>query len=205
MIIVGAKGLAKEVLQIIEDNHQISDLLFFDDVNKNDSHSVYNTYSILRSDQEVKDHFVTDNQFALGLGNPRLRQKLCARFEKLGGKLISVVDKTISIGNYTEIYEGCTLMAGVKLSNGAKLGKGVLVYYDVIITHDVQIGDFVELSPGCKILGRGVVGDFVNVGAGAIILPDLKIGKSSVIGAGAVVTKDVPENSVVVGNPAKQI
>jgi len=43
------------------------------------------------------------------------------------------------------------------------------------------------------------------IGAGAIILPGITIGENSIVGAGAVVTKDVPPNTVVVGNPAKII
>jgi acetyltransferase-like isoleucine patch superfamily enzyme len=94
-------------------------------------------------------------------------------------------------------------MSGVKVSNGVKMGKGLLAYYDSIITHDVEIGDFVELSPGCKLLGHVKIGDQVHVGAGAIILPRLQIGEGAIIGAGAVVTKDVEPHTVVVGNPAK--
>jgi sugar O-acyltransferase (sialic acid O-acetyltransferase NeuD family) len=204
MIVVGAKGLAKEVLQILEENGEIDNLAFFDDVNLDRPQKLYDKYPILRSDEEVVKHFKTDHRFLMGLGNPKLRKQLCTRFENLGGKLTSVIDKSIASGNYTKIEEGCTLMAGAKLSNGVKLGRGVLVYYDCIITHDVEIGDFVELSPGCKLLGHVKVGDKVQVGAGAVILPRLTIGKGAIIGAGAVVTKDVRPNIIVVGNPAKE-
>ncbi|MFD6211495.1 serine O-acetyltransferase [Peribacillus sp. NPDC060253] len=46
------------------------------------------------------------------------------------------------------------------------------------------------------------IGDNVRIGAGAIVVGDIKIGNNSFIGAGAVVAKDVPENSVIIGNPA---
>ena len=49
------------------------------------------------------------------------------------------------------------------------------------------------------------IGDDVWIGAGAIILPGVKIGSGSVIGAGSIVTKDIPENCVAVGNPARVI
>jgi len=84
-----------------------------------------------------------------------------------------------------------------------KTGYDLLGYYDSIITHDVEIGDFVELSPGCKLLGDVKIGNLVHVGAGAIILPRSIIGEGAIIGAGAVVTKDVEPYTVVVGNPAK--
>lgn len=52
---------------------------------------------------------------------------------------------------------------------------------------------------------RAIIGDNVAVRAGAIIIGGVNIGNNVTVGAGAVVTKDVPSNSVVVGNPAKVI
>jgi len=49
------------------------------------------------------------------------------------------------------------------------------------------------------------IGDNVWVGGGAIINPGIKIGNNVVIGAGSVVTKDIPDNVVIVGNPARII
>jgi acetyltransferase-like isoleucine patch superfamily enzyme len=49
-------------------------------------------------------------------------------------------------------------------------------------------------------LGRGCV-----IGAGAVVLPELSIGSNSVVGAGSVVTKDVPDNCLVLGVPAKVV
>lgn len=47
------------------------------------------------------------------------------------------------------------------------------------------------------------IGDNVWIGAGAVICPGVTIGNGSVIGAGSVVVKDIPENSIAVGNPCK--
>ncbi|MFD0933338.1 acetyltransferase [Psychroflexus salinarum] len=205
MIVVGAKGLAKEILQILEENDEVENLAFFDDVNLDMPKKLYDIYPILKTDREIKDHFEVDQRFILGLGKPKLRKVLCERFEKLGGQLTSVNDKSVTKGNHVCIDKGCTLMAGAKLSNGVKIGKGVLVYYDCIITHDVEIGDFVELSPGCKLLGHVKIEDEVQVGAGAVILPKVIIGKGAIIGAGAIVTKDVRPNTIVLGNPAREL
>ncbi|MBL0225856.1 MAG: hypothetical protein IPQ16_09865 [Geobacteraceae bacterium] len=48
-----------------------------------------------------------------------------------------------------------------------------------------------------------VIGDNVWIGAGAIILPGVTVGNNSVIGSGSLVNRDVPENVVVIGSPAK--
>jgi acetyltransferase-like isoleucine patch superfamily enzyme len=49
------------------------------------------------------------------------------------------------------------------------------------------------------------IGDFTMVGAGSVILPGLNIGKNCIVGAGAIVTKNIPDNTVVIGNPAIKI
>ncbi|WP_394906952.1 acetyltransferase [uncultured Mesonia sp.] len=205
MLIIGAKGFAKEILQSL-DNKLLEPLAFYDDVNKDIPEKLYGCYPVLKKEADVLNYFhnVSD-KFCLGLGNPQLRLKLFKKFDELGGTLVSTIDKATNIGKYAKIGGGTNILSGVNISNGAELGKGCLVYYNVVITHDVKIGEFVELSPACKLLGHVNIGNYVSVGAGAIILPKVQIDEGAVIGAGAIVTKDVAANSVVVGNPAKPL
>jgi sugar O-acyltransferase (sialic acid O-acetyltransferase NeuD family) len=205
MVIIGAKGLAKELLQIVEDSNNTKNLVFFDDINLDEPTLLYDKYPVLKTEEEVINHFRSDNRFILGLGSPKLRGKLYKRFKAIGGELYNLIDKTTTIGSYVNLGEGLTLMSGVKISNGVKIGKGLLAYYDSIITHDVEIGDFVELSPGCKLLGHVKIGDQVHVGAGAIILSNVIIADNAIVGAGAVVTKNVNFGETVAGVPARNI
>ncbi|QYR24360.1 hypothetical protein KZ483_26580 [Paenibacillus sp. sptzw28] len=76
-----------------------------------------------------------------------------------------------------------------------------MISWDVtIIDSDVHKIDGVE-----QICGRIIIGDRVWIGHGASILKNVKIGDNVVIGAKSVVTKDIPANSVAVGNPARVI
>lgn len=63
---------------------------------------------------------------------------------------------------------------------------------------------FPELK-NADIFGRIIIGDNVHVGSGSIIMPGVSIGSNCIIGCGAIVTKDVPDNSVAVGIPARVI
>jgi maltose O-acetyltransferase len=84
----------------------------------------------------------------------------------------------------------------------------------------IKVGDNVTLAPRVHILAHDAstknilgytrvakvdIGNFVFVGAGTIILPGITIGNNVVIGAGSVVTKNIPDNTIVAGNPAKKI
>lgn len=80
----------------------------------------------------------------------------------------------------------------------------VILSYCHLIGHDAS-GSVIERVTGkpVDVAGPIIIRDNVFVGAGAIVLPGVTIGPNAIVAAGAVVTKDVPENSVVAGVPAR--
>ncbi|WP_316632862.1 acetyltransferase [uncultured Flavobacterium sp.] len=207
MLIVGAKGFAKEVLEVLHQLNQLENLFFFDDVNDDIKENLLDKFPILKTSQEVSAYFeATDNRFTIGIGNPILRKKLYDKFISLGGLFTSTISPLANIGSYDiEIGEGTNILSGASVSNSSKIGMGCIIYYNSIVTHDSKIGDFVEISPSATLLGRCIVGSYSKIGANVTILPDVIIGKNVIIGAGSVVTKDIPDNCVAVGIPAKMI
>lgn len=207
MLIVGAKGFAKEVLEICHQNNDLKNLAFYDDINDNVEGLLYETFPILKDVESAENYFkIIDRRFTVGIGNPNLREKLVSKFLNIGGQLTSTISSKADIGSYgVNIGNGANILDGVKISNDTTIGIAPIVYYNSIITHDVKIGDFVEISPDVKILGRAIIGNFCQLGSGVIILPDVNIGNNVIIGAGAVVTKDIPDNCTAVGVPAKII
>jgi sugar O-acyltransferase (sialic acid O-acetyltransferase NeuD family) len=205
MLIIGAKGFAKEVLQVFYQLKNINKIAFYDDVTTDIGELLFDNFPILKNENEVLAFFEKNgNEFTIGIGNPYLRYKLCQKFELLGGKYTSCISPQAIIGNFDiKFKEGLNILSNVNISNSVTIGKGCMLYYNVVITHDCCVGDFVELSPNAIILGNAEIGSYSHVGANATILPNIKIGKNVIIGAGAVVTKDIPDNCVAVGSPAK--
>lgn len=205
MIILGARGHAIEVLEVL-DNIQERELCFYDDVNTNAPALLFNRYPILRSESEALEHLRLDTRIVIGIGNGRLRERLAARAVAWGGTLHTVIAANARIGRYeVALGAGLNIMDGVLISSETTIGEGSLINARAALHHNVSVGRYCEVSPGAQLLGHVQLGDYSQVGAGAIILPHVTIGKGATIGAGAVVTRNVSDSEVVVGVPARAL
>lgn len=207
MLIVGAGGFAKEVLEILHQNKGSDNVVFYDDVSANVGVDLYGQFPVLKNEQQARDYFdKIDNHYTIGVGSPLLRKKLQEKFDRLGGELSSTISGRSMIGSFDVVIgKGCNILDGATISNSVTIGMGCIIYYHSIITHDCIIGNYVEISPGVRVLGRASIGDFSQIGSGATILPRISIGSNVVIGAGTIVTKDIPDNCTVVGIPGRII
>lgn len=201
MIVIGAGGFAKEIVDILLDTKKYNknNLFFFDDVNLKNN-NLYG-YKVIHTLEEIKRVFEKgQNNFCLGIGSPIARYNLYKKFKSLGGKVNSIVSSNSFIGKQdVQIGEGACVLCTSTISNGVEIGRGALINADVLVGHDVRIGDFADISPGVKLTGHSIIGNYVTIGAAAVVLPRVKIGDNSYIAAGSVVANDVPENSMVVG------
>lgn len=202
MIIIGAKGHAKEIFDIINIERTES-FYFFDNVS-NDADTLF-SYPIIKSIEEAQLILKNDPNFILALGGVRNRNKLFRLFEELGGKPIAAIADNAVISKSAVLGTALNIMPFSLISADTSIGKGSLINAFASIHHDCILGEFVEVSPGARILGNCEIGDLSTIGTNAVILPKIKIGKNVTIGAGAVVTKDVQDNAVVVGVPGKTI
>jgi sugar O-acyltransferase (sialic acid O-acetyltransferase NeuD family) len=205
MIIFGAKGFSKEILEILYKNNYENKIGFFDNIDSKNLGMIYNEYPILKNQTDLEDFFSTNgNNFTLGIGIPANRFKAFEFMSRYGGVLTSTISKNSEIGSFnTYVDIGCNITSGVIITNDVNIGRGSLINLNVTIGHNSQIGEFSELCPGVNISGNCNIGDFVFIGTNSTILPNISIGKNSIIGAGSVVTKDIPENVLAFGVPAE--
>ncbi len=112
----------------------------------------------------------------------------------------------VSIGTHSELGPENIIGNNVRIHSSCFLER-VIVKEDVFIGPRVVFTD--DLHPSCpkykECEEKTIVEENVSIGANTTILPGMKIGRNSLIGAGTVVTKDIPSNSVVVGNPGRII
>ena len=107
------------------------------------------------------------------------------------------------------------ILTGIEIAHNAEIGKGLFIGHlgGVIIVNSSVIGKNASFHEGVTIGGGGrdekhgspIIGDNVYFGAGAKVIGKITVGNNVMIGANAVVVKDVPDNAVVAGVPAKVI
>lgn len=206
MVVAGARGFAKEILEILHRDYNYEEVVFYDDVNPGLPESFYDKFEILKSQTDLKKLVKIHPEFVLGIGIPISRYKLYKRFTNLGGTAKSIISKSATIGSFEiTIEDGCTIMDQVLISNNVKIGLGCLVNAFTFVGHDGRIGKFADIGPRTTISGNCTIGDFVSIGTATTILPKVTIGNNVIIGAGSIVKNNLPDNSLVIGAPAKVI
>jgi UDP-perosamine 4-acetyltransferase len=142
----------------------------------------------------------------VGVGSVKDNSKRRVIYQKVKSFNFSVpflIHPTSIILGDSKILEGVQIMAGSIIQTGSFLGENTIVNTGTIIEHDCKIGKHVHICPGAVVSGGCIIGDNSFIGAGTTILNNINIGVNSIIGAGSVVTRDVPDDSRVVGAPAK--
>lgn len=118
-----------------------------------------------------------------------------------------------------EIGKNCNICANVLIENDVKIGdnvtikSGVQIWDGVVIEDNVFIGPNVtftnDLFPRSKVypekFEKTIIKKGASIGANSTIIAGNTIGENAMVGAGSVVTKDIPDNELWYGNPAKKM
>lgn len=112
----------------------------------------------------------------------------------------------------SRILSGCSrgvLPKCKTIEISGKIGPGLLVSHNFSVIRPGRAGNNLRVGPGVVIGRNGnfwpQIGDNVYIASNSTVIGDVKIGDNVIIGAGSVVVKDIPDNSVAVGNPARVI
>ena len=116
------------------------------------------------------------------------------------------------IGKNCKIDAFVYIEEGVVIGNNCKIRPFVFIPTGVAIEDDVFVGPNVTFTNDMypKVKGnwqllKTTIKQGAALGANSVILPGVTVGKNALVGAGSTVTQDVSENTIVAGNPAKQI
>lgn len=143
--------------------------------------------------------------YFISIGDNSIRRKIFLQLADRAAQLpVNAIHPSAIINQFATISgHGIMISANAIINPLAKIGLGVICNTGCIIEHECIIGDFAHIGPGAVLCGNVTVGEQSFIGAGAVIRQGISIGKNATIGAGAVVVKDVADDSLVVGCPAR--
>jgi len=192
ILIFGTGGLCKQILNdfIIKE-----DFYLYND--NNEYESFFKNFKIAHKISQEFTHFI------LAISGSKNRKKISDLLSSKGLKYFNYINSDIS--KDISIENNIIILKNVFIETCVNIKSGTLINVGAQIHHDVQIGEYCEIAPKACLLGKSVIGNNTFIGANATILPKITIGHNSIIGAGSIVTKDVPDNQIWYGNPAKFI
>lgn len=190
--IIGAGGLGREIRALLERTHVFAG--YYDDSNSENDHFLDTIHAINEN---------LPYAFLLGIGDPKIKKQIANRIIDKKVHFANLVSENSIVNNKFLAGEGIIVCDGVVATINCIFESHVLLNLNVTIGHDVTIGKFSSVMPGAHISGSVTIGESTLIGTGAVVLQGINIGSNVVVGAGAVVTKNVPDNTTVVGIPAK--
>lgn len=203
VIIVGAGGFGREVLQYLKDavvhRPEVSIKGFLDDNPLVEESCLEIPLLGARADYEIQD----EDRFIVSIGNPEGRSRVIREMETDGARFFTLVHPTAHIAKTATIGEGCIICPFCAVGNMARLEDHVVMTWYSSVAHDAYAAPFSVFSPYSTINGHARVGTGVFLGAHAVVNPLQVVGDWSRIAAGAIVYKEVPPGRLAMGNPAK--
>lgn len=203
IIIVGASGLGRELVDWIEDINDVNptwNILGFLDDNLEALNGYPSYYKVIG---RIADWDPKPNQwFVCGLAFPEIKRHCVELLKSRGAQFATIIHPTALISKFSEIGEGTVITQRSGLNTNTKVGNFVTLL-ESRMGHDSSIGDFSTLSGDCNINGHVSIGQDVYVSCGVSIAPSKKIGDGAKIGIGSIVISNVKPGVTVFGNPAK--
>lgn len=201
LLILGAGGHGKVVLDCALSTRQFNQIYFLDDRKVGEE-----ILGHLVIDQISKIHLLRENYTCaiVAIGNNSYRLQLIEELLKAGYEVPYLIHPSAIVSKYSKIGEGSVVLPGAILNAGCEIGKGVIVNTGVIVEHDCSIADGVHLSPAAKMGGEVSIGEKSWICIGATIINQITIGTECTVAAGAVVINDIKDQVTVYGIPAKE-
>lgn len=207
IIIFGASDHTKYTIDIIEQEGQWNIAGILDHEKK--AGDKFAGYEILGKDADLpevaREHDI--DKGIVAIGDNYIRYKVARKVREMNPDFtfVKAIHPSARIGKNVTIGEGTVIMAGVIINNDCVVGESCFLATNSSLDHDSSVGNFSSFSPGVTTGGNVVIGSCTAVGLGANILHGKSIGNHTMVGAGALVVKDVDNNVVTYGVPARVI
>lgn len=204
ILIAGTGGFSKEVLCLITDLGKYDEVLGFIEPDwiydtKKFPNTILGKPVLPYREVNPNSHVVS-----IAIGDSNIREKVTTQLPN-EIEYITLIHPSALISKWVEIGEGAIICAGTVITCDIKIGKHVQLNLNTTIGHDCIIGDYFTTAPNVNISGNCNIDAHVYFGTASSIKQGVSIVPNVIIGMGAIVTKNINENGVYIGNPAKKL
>ncbi len=202
--IYGTGGLGREILLLAQQvnavKHCFEEIVFVDD---SDFFENLKGCRVLNFHDVITMYSNSQLKFVVARGEPAVRDDLFQRIHEAGYQCETLIHPSVEIPECAVIGEGVIVCKGAIITADVKIHDNALIYFGCVLAHDVTVHKHSVVLLSATLCGNVRLEEQAFIGAGAVVRQGLSIGKNAVVGMGAVVTKDVADEVIVVGNPAR--
>lgn len=204
--IYGTGGAAKEIFDLVTCNESIKknwdEIVFIDDTKESGTFRDCKMYPF----SEIIEKYAPDEmQIVVAIGEPKYRKILGDRVRAKGYGLATLIHPLALVSPSAIIGAGVVIQDYVDIAPEAYIHDNVCINGHTIIGHNVEIGENSQVCSHVIVTGSTTVGANTFLGAASAVRDHLSIGENVIISMGAIVMKDVRDNKIVMGNPAREI
>ncbi len=209
LIILGGSGIGMIAASIASDLGYFEVKGFLNDViPTNKFIGNYKKYPVLGKTEDLEDYLnCKDHYFFIayvGLQNEKTTYEKISKLNIPPERFANLIHPTAIIPKgFCEIGNGVLFAPLSQLSPDTHISDNCILLPNSFVGHNSFLDHFAHIATNSVVGANVKVGKAVHIGSNATLREKITIGDYSLIGAGAVVLKDVPENSIVVGNPGR--
>lgn len=215
LIIVGAKGLGKVALEVLQSTDNIIYCFLDEDYKEEVAVSESATFpneinhvSVMgSSDDDDMLNLINDKcDYFVAVENNADRKRLIKKIHKQRKKFPAVaVHSTAHFADDATMGYGTLVGMGAMIGADVKIGTSCIINANATLDYEAEIGNFTQIGIGTNVGSQVKIEEEVFVGNGVTIIAGVTIGKGARIGAGSVVLSNIKAGETVLGNPAKAV
>lgn len=177
-------------------------------------HRKYSEIQFVDADASLKDVIPQSDFFEqidnyrngdifIGIGSNKYRIQVYNKLKEADIKPANCIAENAFIAHDAELGHGIVICPGSIVGSRAVIGNNTIINTLTSIDHDCTLGNHSQVTAGVTFGGTTIVGENCFFGVKSATVPNISIGDNSVVMAGSIVYKDVPENVMVGGMPAR--